>query len=451
MPRSGARVEQVGGFGYDASPMLSKYLTRDRRGNLFLGGCSLSGVVLDAGTPTYVYDLDAMAAEAKALDDAFEEAPHVIAYALKANTAGPVVSTLAAAGCGGDVVSGAELAVALRCGIAPERIVYSGVAKLDEEIDRAVSCSDRGIAAIQVESVEEVGRVEARARSLGRKARVSVRVNPCVEAETEHAHIATGHDTAKFGVPRDDVPLAVDAIEASPHLDLVGMATHVGSQLVTPKPYIDSARVLFGIVRALRGDGRLRSIAFVDGGGGFGVDYGSAPADRPRDFVRALRAEQRAHGLEDLALFVEPGRSLVAPYGVLLARVIQPKVARAARWLMIDAGMNDLVRPALYQARHRIVPLEREAAPEGAALWRVVGPVCESSDDFGEHLLPRDPPHAVAILDAGAYGYTMASRYNGRQAPVEVFLKGGRVVGKTRRARSEDLATWVEERVKAGG
>ncbi|MCL2449917.1 MAG: diaminopimelate decarboxylase, partial [Polyangiaceae bacterium] len=163
-------------------------------------------------------------------------------------------------------------------------------------------------------------------------------------------------------------------------------------------------------------------------------------------FVRAVRAEQRRAGVDDLALYVEPGRSLVAAHGVLLARVVQSKVAAAMRWLMIDAGMNDLIRPALYQARHRIVPLESAGAP-AKARWRVVGPVCESSDDFGEHLLPDPAPGAVAILDAGAYGYTMASRYNGRQPPVEAFISGGRLVGATRR---ESVDAWVEERVAAG-
>ncbi len=423
-------------------------LTRDRHGELLLGGARLSQVASEVGTPAYVYDLDAMTAGARALDQAFDGAPHVVAYALKANTAGPVVSALAAAGCGGDVVSGGELAVAIRASIPPDRIVYSGVAKLDYEIDRAIACGERGIAAVQIESVEEVARVEERARSLGRKARVSIRVNPSVDAETEHAHIATGHDAAKFGVSREDLPRALEAIEASPHLALVGMATHVGSQLLTPKPYLESARVLFGVVRRLRGEGRLPSLAFVDAGGGFGIDYGSGPAATPAEFVRALRAEQRGHALDDLALYVEPGRSLVAPHGVLLARVIQPKVAAAARWLMIDAGMNDLLRPALYQARHRIVPLDREGTPDDSMPWRVVGPVCESSDDFGEHVLPREPPAAVAILDAGAYGYTMASRYNGRQLPVEVFVRGGRVVGRTRR---ESVDGWVDERMNAGG
>jgi diaminopimelate decarboxylase len=413
------------------------------------------------GTPAYVYDLDGMAERARELDAAFDGAPHLVAYAVKANTAGAVVRTLVAEGCGADVVSGAELRVALACGVEPARIVYSGVAKQDDELDRAVGCGDRGIGAIQIESVEEIARIEARARAAGRRARVSLRVNPSVDlSEATHAHIATGHDEAKFGVPREDAARAVELAGASPHLELVGMGAHAGSQFTEVAPYLESARVLFEVVRGLRDAGKLRSLAYVDTGGGFGIDYGDGIGAWPADFVRAARIEQGKWRLDDLALYVEPGRALVASSGVLLARVIQTKVAGVrtpegsgresptiARWLMIDAGMNDLIRPALYQARHRIVPLDRDALDGEATGWRVVGPVCESSDDFGEHLLPREPPDAVAILDAGAYGYTMASEYNGRQLPVEVFLRGGRIVARTERG---SVDAWVEARARAG-
>jgi diaminopimelate decarboxylase len=423
-------------------------LTRDATGALLLGGAHLRGVIHDAGTPTYAYDLDGVMQSARTLEAAFDGSPHRVAYAVKANTAGAIVAALATVGCGADVVSGAELQVALACGVAADAIVYSGVAKTDDEIDQALSCGPRGIGAVQVESLEEIRRVEARARAVGRTARVGVRVNPSLDlAEATHAHIATGHDEAKFGVPRPDVGRAVGQVETSAHLELVGMATHAGSQFVELGPYVDAARVLFEMVRDLRASGRCRTLSFVDSGGGFGIDYGDAPAlPSPADFVRAARAEQRAMGLGDLALHIEPGRALVAAHGVLVARVIQAKVAASARWLMIDAGMNDLVRPALYQARHRVVPLDREV-PADAIPWRVVGPVCESSDDFGEHLLPPEPPDAVALLDAGAYGYTMASRYNGRQSPAEVFVRGGRVVGTVARG---SVDSWVRERAAAG-
>lgn len=423
-------------------------LTRDASGALLLGSLPLGQVLGAAGSPTYVYDLDAIAAAARALDAAFDAAPHRVCYAVKANTAGAVVRALAAEGCGADVVSGGELRVALGCGIAPDAIVYSGVAKRDDEIDQALMTGPAGIGAIQLESVEEIARVQARARATGRRARVGVRVNPSVDLTlATHAHIATGHDEAKFGVPLEDAPLAVQRVGASPQLVLVGLGVHAGSQFTSLEPYLAAARVLFELTCGLRAAGACPALAFVDTGGGFGVDYGEGAPASPADFVRAARAEQRARGLDDLALYVEPGRSLVAAHGVLLARVIQAKVTAAARWLMIDAGMNDLVRPALYQARHAIASLDGDAAPGACESWRVVGPVCESSDDFGCHLLPREVPGAVAILDAGAYGYTMASQYNGRALPVEVFVRGGRVASRTERGSVE---AWAAERVRAG-
>jgi diaminopimelate decarboxylase len=423
-------------------------LTRDSTGALHCGGAALQHVIDEVGTPTYVYDLDGMAEKARALDAAFDGAPHLVAYAVKANTAGAVVRALAEAGCGADVVSGAELAVALACGIDPERIVYSGVAKQDHELDRAIACGARGIGAIQVESLEEIARVGVRAKVAGRKARIGIRINPSIDlADATHAHIQTGHDEAKFGVPLEDVARAVALAEGAPTLELVGMAVHAGSQLKHLAPYVGAARVLFDKVRDLRTSGVLKSLRYVDTGGGFGIDYGEGAAVDPVEFVRAARAEMHLRGLDDLALTIEPGRCLVAAAGVLVARVIQAKVASAARWLMIDAGMNDLMRPALYQARHRIVPLDSESVKGDSVAWHVVGPVCESSDDFGEHLLPRYPPRAVGILDAGAYGYTMASRYNGRQMPVEVFVRGGKIVGTTKRATPD---SWALERANAG-
>jgi diaminopimelate decarboxylase len=419
-------------------------LARDNQGVLHFGGVDTAQLASVVATPAYVYDLDGIAAEARALREAFEASSHLVAYAVKANTAGAIVRTLARESCGADVVSAAELRVAVACGVAPDRIVYSGVAKLDEELDRAIGV---GIGAVQLESVEEIARVAGRARALGRRARVGIRINPGIDLDgATHAHVATGHDTAKFGIRREDVARAADLVEKTPELDLVGMTTHVGSQLMSIAPYLDGARVLFELVRSLRDTGRLRALSFVDTGGGFGHphDEGAEALLRPADFVRAARQALRAARLDDLALYIEPGRALVARHGILLASVVQPKVTAVARWLMIDAGMNDLLRPALYQARHRIVPLVDKSDRAGWIPWRVVGPVCESSDDFGEHVLPREPPRAVAILDVGAYGYTMASRYNGRQAPVEVFLQGGRVVGQTQRSSVE---SWIAERL----
>jgi diaminopimelate decarboxylase len=421
-------------------------------GALRLGTVRLSDLA-DAthgfGTPTYVYDLDAMVAEAAEIRAAFAGAAHLVAYALKANSAGAVVRALGDAGCGADVVSGAELALALGCGIAPESIVFNGVAKTDAEIDLALASGSSGIAAIQAESVEEIDRVAARARLQGRRARIGLRVNPGLDKELlgTHDHVATGHDEAKFGISRSDLPSAFARCQALvAEVQLAGIANHVGSQLTQVEPYRRAAVELFALAAELRRGDRpvAPELAFVDCGGGFGVDYGQGPGARPAAFVRAAREAQRASGLDDLALYVEPGRSLVATHGVLLATVIQEKRSGARRWVFVDAGMNDLVRPAMYGAHHRIVPLEDGTTASPRVSTRIAGPVCESSDDFGVHTFPEIAPAQVALLDAGAYGFTMASRYNGRALPAEVFLSAGTVLSARRR---EDGDAWTRDRL----
>ncbi len=389
-------------------------------------------------SPVYFYDLDAIAEEARALIAGYGSARHVVAYAVKANSAGSVVRALAAEGTGGDVVSAAELEVTLSCGIPAEKIVMSGVAKTDRELDLAIASR---LLAIQAESVEELYRIAARARALGRQARVAFRLNPGVEIES-HAHISTGHDKAKFGIARADVGRAFEAIDsAGGALLAVGLSTHVGSMLTEVAPYLKSAAHVCDVARARRA--RSPSLEYVNFGGGFGIDYGSGQGVRPADFARAAVELLNAQGLADLMLVCEPGRSMVGAHGVLVARVVQSKVSAEHRWIMIDAGMNDLLRPALYGAKHRVEPLEREPS---APAWRVVGPVCESSDDFGEHLLGAQVPEAVVIRDAGAYSFTMASEYNGRALAAEVFVRKGAISNVS---PSPGPAAWVERRLRA--
>lgn len=404
-----------------------------------LGGVPLEELVQQAGTgtPAYVYDLDGLRSAAEALEKSFGPAPHLTAYAVKANSAGSVVRAVAAAGAGADVVSGAELELVLGAGIPPSSVVMSGVAKADWEIDLALG---RSIFAIQVESVEELDRIAARARALGTPARVALRLNPGVKADT-HAHIATGHDAAKFGIHRPDVARAWAVIDREPSLVAVGVSAHVGSMLRDPEPYLAAARVVTEAAKARHEAGHR--LEYIDFGGGFGIDYGDSPSAEPSAFVEAALGLLAEHGLSSLKLVIEPGRSLVGPFGVLVATVIQSKRSNERRWVMIDAGMNDLLRPALYAAKHRIEPLER--AP-GAGEWRVVGPVCESTDDFGAHPLGEEAFEKVVIRDAGAYGFVMASEYNGRPLPAEVFVAGGKVV-KTSVAPGRD--DWVRRRLDA--
>jgi diaminopimelate decarboxylase len=413
---------------------------RDAGGAAVLAGRPLAQLWADAGgvSPVYAYDLGAIREAVQDLARGFSGARHLIAYAVKANSAGSIVRAVAEHGGGADVVSAAELEVALGCGIPPDRIVMSGVAKTDAELDRAIGAQ---IAAIQLESVEEIARVAARARAVGRTARVSLRVNPAVRIDS-HAHVATGHDEAKFGIVQSDMAAAWQRIDAeSEALAAVGISTHVGSMLRDPEPYLESARVVCSAARARRA--QRGGLEFVDFGGGFAIDYGEGAVRPPADFARAGLALLASEGLGDLALVVEPGRALVAPFGVLLARVVQEKRSGDRRWCMIDAGMNDLVRPALYGARHRIEPLEREP---GGIEWQVVGPVCESADDFGLYALGDPLPRAVVIRDSGAYGFTMASEYNGRPLPGELFCEAGRVV---RAHASPGAAAWVRSRLEA--
>jgi diaminopimelate decarboxylase len=266
-------------------------------------------------------------------------------------------------------------------------------------------------------------------------------MNPCVEIDS-HAHIATGHDEAKFGILEADLPAALTAIDAAQSaIHLRGVSTHVGSNLRTPASYLESASVVCNVAQKLIEQGR--KLDFVDFGGGFGIDYGDGEVSPPSEFASAALGLLRERGLEHLTLLVEPGRALVAPFGVLVSRVISSKISGERRWCIVDAGMNDLMRPALYAAHHRIESLS--AAP-GGLTWRVVGPVCESSDDFGLHPLGAEAPELVAMRDAGAYGFSMASEYNGRPLPAEIFVSQGRVQSVS---ASPGVESWVRRRLGA--
>jgi diaminopimelate decarboxylase len=420
-------------------------LGRDPQGTATIGGLAVDQILATAGcgTPAYLYDLDAIRQAGRAIVASFGGAPSLVAYAAKANSAGPILRALFDEGCGADVVSGAELGLVLGMGLSPESVVFSGVAKRSDEIDQAICAGASGIYALQAESVEEIARIAARARTLGKRARVSMRINPGVTIDT-HAHVATGHDEAKFGIFRDDLGEAYRVIDASSELQLMGLSSHIGSTQISTEPYLAAARILFDVVRAR--EASRGPLSFVDAGGGFGIDYGQGCPVEPADFVRGLLAIQKEAGLGHLRLVVEPGRSLVGPFGVLVASVIQTKISGSSgrRWLMIDAGMNDLIRPALYQARHRIEAV-REAKSAHSASFRVVGPICESADDFGAYDLASDPsPSAVVIRDSGAYGFTMASSYNGRSLPAEVFVSQGRVAHVS---PASSTAAWIAGRL----
>ncbi len=426
-------------------------LDRAQDGEVLFGGRPLASILEEArvSTPAYVYDLASMAAEARDVVDAFQGHPHLVAFAVKANSAGAVVRTLADAGCGAEVGSLAELEVAKSCGIDAHGLLLSGMGKSVAAIDAAIALGDRGIFAIQVDSIDELARIAGRARALGRAARIALRVNPAVRADT-HAAIATGHEEAKFGIMRADLASAYGAIaREGAALRLVGLGGHVGSQLVRTDEYFEAAEELLGLAREWEAQGP--PLELIDFGGGFGIDYGDGCPVRPRDFVTGIVARTRDAGLGGRAIVVEPGRSLVGAHGLLVASVVATKVAVERRWAVLDAGMSDLLRPALYGARHRIEPLrsapcrdDATAASLRSRSWRVVGPVCESSDEFGEYLLPDPLPERVVLRDAGAYGFTMASNYNGRGLPAEVFVHAS---GELSVSRAGAAPAWIESRL----
>jgi diaminopimelate decarboxylase len=404
-----------------------------RDGRLCVDGLPLDEVVADAGTPAYVYALDAVAAAYRRVAAAFAPIGGRVLYAVKANSNLAVLATLARHGAGFDVVSGGELLRVLRAGGDPAATVFASVGKTEQELALAV---DHGVT-VHVESADELAALRAVAAGLGRPARFAIRVNPDVEVDT-HANIQTGHDEAKFGVP---VAVARELLASAargglPGLHPVGVHVHVGSQLPDPDGMAAGARVGLEVLEA----GRVAGLAldWLDVGGGLPVDYAGGSAPGPEPFAAALAPVVAGKGVR---LGIEPGRALVARAGALVARVLYRKHRSAGRMLVVDTGMHHLLRPALYQAVHRVLPVA--AAPESGPT-EVVGPICESTDVLAAaaDLPDLTPGDLVAIMDAGAYGMTMASNYNSQPRPAELVVEGGAARVARRRETWGELLAW---------
>ena len=398
-------------------------------GRLCVSGLPLDEMVAETGTPAYVYDLDAVAAAYRRVAAAFEPIGARVLYAVKANANLALLATLAESGAGFDVVSGGELVRVLRAGGDPEACVFAGVGKTAEELALAVG---HGVT-VHVESADELDALGEVAARLERPARFAVRVNPDVEVDT-HVNIQTGHDEAKFGVP---VAVAHELLARAARGELagltpVGVHVHVGSQLPGPDGVAAGARVGLEVLQAGRAAGL--ELDWLDVGGGLPVDYGGGTAIGPERFAASLATVVAGR---DVRLAVEPGRALVARAGALVAKVLYRKHRSAGRMLVVDTGMHHLLRPALYQAVHRVRPLR--AAPL-AGPTEVVGPICESTDVLATEADLPDlaPGELVAVLDAGAYGMTMASNYNGQPRPAEIVVADG--VARVARRRE----TWEE-------
>jgi diaminopimelate decarboxylase len=400
---------------------------------LVCDGVPVSAIAAAVGTPVYVYSAATVRARYRAIDAAFGAYPHRLHYALKANSALAMACLLRQLGSAVDANSIWEIQLARKAGFAPGEIVFTGVGKTDAELEAAIPL---GLKAINAESAGELARIETIAAGMNRVARVAVRVNPDIDAKS-HPHISTGLKVNKFGVPLEEARELLAGIAGRPALHLVAVHVHVGSQITTVDPLRRAAAVAAGLSRDLAAAGV--ALEYVDVGGGLGISYDDQDVASAEEYVAGLIAEVRETGLP---IVIEPGRAIAGPAGALIARVIDIKPRNAlSEFVVVDAGMTELMRPALYGAYHRIEPVTPR--PGGAREYEIVGPVCESSDIVGRDrtLPPLEVGDLVAVRDAGAYGAAMASNYNRRPLPPEVLVDDGAWRVIRRRQTLDDMLT----------
>jgi diaminopimelate decarboxylase len=383
---------------------------------------SISQLAKKHGTPLYVYSASTIRDRYRAFDAAFSHVPHTVCYAMKANGNVSILKMLAALGCGFDVVSGGEIERVLYANKrAASRIVFSGVGKTVEEMDLALRS---GILMFNCESESELFLLADRAARMMKVARVALRVNPDVAVGT-HPYISTGLRSHKFGISIDEARALYKRANARKSLDVAGVSCHIGSQITDIAPFAEAVSRLVDLVRRLRSDGL--NIRYLDAGGGLGISYTSLDElphfdEHVNDYARAVT--KQLSGL-DVHLLLEPGRFLVGPAGALITRVLYQKTNSGKRFLIVDAAMNDLIRPSLYGAHHEIVPIARPSGTKKLT-YDVVGPICETGDFFArDRKLPKiEEGELVAILDAGAYGMSISSNYNARGRAAEILVDG---------------------------
>ncbi len=412
------------------------HLSMHAMDGLLMEGIPLNAIADAVGSPTWVLSANCIRGRLRQLQDAMAALPMQVHYAVKANDHLAVLRLMAQGGAGADVVSGGEMQRALRAGIPPAHIVFSGVGKAAPELRDALQA---GVGQINVESAEELAMLSAIAAGMGATARVALRINPDVDAGT-HAKITTGRADNKFGIAYDDAAALYADAATLPGLHPVGLALHIGSQIMSMTPYRAAYARTAALVRTLRAAGH--AVDVVDCGGGLGIPYRNEPASTPAAFAGAIST---AFAGLDLRLAIEPGRWLVASAGVLLTSVILSKTTAGRRFVVLDAAMNDLARPAMYDAWHGVVPVSAVDALRPAFPADIVGPVCESGDTFarGRALPHLDVNARLAILDAGAYGSVMSSTYNSRPLAAQAMVDGSR--WSVIRARQPVEALWAAE------
>ena len=399
-------------------------------GGLRCEGVALAEISESVGSPTYVYSHAALERAYRELEEAFSGLDHLVCYAVKANSNLSVLRALASFGAGADIVSGGELYRAMKAGFDPKKVVFAGVGKTDAEITAALG---ERILLFNVESASELERLEELAGRFGKRARVALRVNPDVDPGT-HAHISTGQGESKFGIPIDEALRLAEKIGRYGHVDLLGVHQHIGSQITKIAPHAEAIEKSAGLIGELKKRGFV--IEYFNIGGGLGIRYKDEEVPTPKGYIETIRPSLQATGTKILC---EMGRYVAGNAGVLLTRLVYRKKSGAKSFLVADAGMNDLLRPSLYDAYHEV----RAVKEDGSASLKadLVGPVCESGDYLARD---RELPDAaegdlLALMGAGAYGFSMASNYNSRPRPAEVMVRGDRWAVIREREHNADL------------
>lgn len=417
-----------------ASAVSRPFVYRDR--TLFCDEVSLSSLAYEYGTPLYIYSGRQILERFQLFQQAFKDRPHTVCYAVKANSSLAILRLLGKQGAGFDIVSGGELERVRRAHKPSlRRVVFSGVGKQAWEIDAALKAE---ILQFNVESEQELDLLAARAQALGVRARFALRVNPDVFAET-HPYISTGLSEHKFGIDIKVARAIYRRAALSKWLEPYGVSVHIGSQIRKVDPFAAALARVETLVSQLRRDGH--NIRTIDAGGGLGIDYSDAPFDAAHQVERYAAALAKGLGLEEAHLLLEPGRFIVAQAGALLARVLVVKKNGAKTFVITDAAMNDLIRPALYHAHHEILPVRQASGKSKPVTADIVGPVCESGDFFARDrsIAALKPGDLIALLDAGAYGMTQSSNYNSRTRPAEVLVEDAKAMLIRRRETMRDL------------
>jgi len=391
-----------------------------RQGELYCEQVPVSRIVKELGTPCYIYSHATLVRHFQVYDRAFAAIPHIIAFAMKANSNLAILRLMAKEGSGVDIVSGGELFRALKAGVPPSKIVFAGVGKSAEEIRDALKAD---ILMFNVESSGELQALNEVAVSVGKKARVALRINPDIDPKT-HPYISTGLKKSKFGIAADRALDEFKLASSLSHIDVVGVHKHIGSQLTEVAPFVEALKKILKLVEALRGQGV--NIRYINIGGGLGITYSDETPPLPQDLADAISPMVRDL---NVTLIMEPGRVIVGNAGILVTKVLYMKEGEAKKFVIVDAGMNDLIRPSLYGAYHEIRPLSEAVLQRGKHQVDVVGPVCESGDFLAKDRSLPDvrPGEVLAVMSAGAYGFVMSSNYNSRPRVPEALVKDGEI------------------------